>query len=279
MRLSALFSIIRPVNALVSGLTAILAYLIATGTIIPGTVLLFLIVLCITGAGNTINDYYDAAIDRINRPSRPIPSGTITERGALFWSLTLFTLGVILSLFTNVFCAAIAVVNSLVLILYAARLKGIALAGNLAVAYLTGSIFLFGAVYAGIPAIIPVLPIALITFFGTLGRELLKDAEDITGDAAGGAKTLAVSLGIQKTGILALVSLIIAVGSSLVPAGYWGAGYLLLILPVDCLILAAGLLAVRCTTPGDLVCSRATSLLKAGMFAALAVFAVSAVLF
>jgi geranylgeranylglycerol-phosphate geranylgeranyltransferase len=277
MQLVSFVTILRPANAMVSGCTAILAYLIATGTLITETALLFLIVFVVTGAGNTINDYFDAGIDRINRPGRPIPSGAVSEKAALSYALILFTAGIALSFLTNAICAGIAVFNSLVLILYAARFKGIPFIGNLTVSYLAGSIFVFGGALAGIPGILATLPLTAITFSGTLARELLKDAEDVEGDSAFGAKTIPLIAGIRPAAILALAVVLVAIAFSFVPFLSWGVTYLLLIGPVDLLILAAGIMAVRCDTPECLKSCRATLLLKAGMFAALAVFAVSAV--
>ena len=66
------FTIIRPANSFIAGLAAIVAYLIATGTLVYDVILLMAIVTLITAAGNVINDYYDTAIDAINRPGRPI---------------------------------------------------------------------------------------------------------------------------------------------------------------------------------------------------------------
>ncbi|MBI5656794.1 MAG: UbiA family prenyltransferase [Geobacter sp.] len=48
---------------------------------------------CYYLAGICLNDLCDAAYDRVNRPSRPIPSGTVTPRGALLLTLALFTAG------------------------------------------------------------------------------------------------------------------------------------------------------------------------------------------
>jgi len=47
---------------------------------------------------------------------------------------------------------------------------------------------------------------------------------------------------------------------------------------VDIVILFGASRGLRCTTPGCVRESRATSILRAGMFAALAVFAVAAVI-
>ena len=63
MTIKGYWRIIRPVNSIVAGLAAALAYLIATGTLIPSVIFLVVIVILITGAGNTINDYFDVSID------------------------------------------------------------------------------------------------------------------------------------------------------------------------------------------------------------------------
>ena len=93
MKLTAFFRIIRPLNAVMAGFAAVLAYVIATGTLIPAVLIVFFIVLLITAAGNVINDYHDAAIDAINRPDRPIPSGEIGRSAALIYAILLFVLG------------------------------------------------------------------------------------------------------------------------------------------------------------------------------------------
>jgi geranylgeranylglycerol-phosphate geranylgeranyltransferase len=57
------------------------------------------------------------------------------------------------------------------------------------VAYLAASIFLFGGALNGLDGLLRNIPVASITFFAMLSRELLKDAEDVEGDRAGGADT------------------------------------------------------------------------------------------
>ena len=145
------FRICRPANSLVAGLAAIVAYLIATGTVVPAVLFLFAIVALITAAGNVINDYYDADIDAVNRQDRPIPSGTVTRQAAFRFAAVLFLAGIAVSLFTTPLCTVIAAFNALLLVGYAARLKSTPLAGNLTVAYLSASIFLFGGALAGSP--------------------------------------------------------------------------------------------------------------------------------
>ncbi len=271
-------AILRPVNAVVSGLVAALAYLIAGGA--PGAVLLwlFLAAVLVTGAGNTANDCYDAAIDAVNRPGRPIPSGRVSRRGAARYAAVLFLAGVLCAVPVGTAPALIAASNSLLLWLYAARLKRIALLGHLAVAYLAASIFLFGGAAAGLAGIERVLPLTLITLLGTVGRELLKAAEDVEGDREGGARTFAVLYGVRATARLALAFALAGVAASALPYAAWGLPYAVLIAPADLLILGGSLRAVRCTAGDCVRDARATSLLKAGMYLALAAFGGAALL-
>ena len=136
MSVAGLFIITRPLNSITAGLAAVVAYLIATGTIISSVLLLYAVVTLVTAAGNVINDYFDVEIDRVNRPDRPIPSGQVTLPVARSVAVTLFLAGILICLFTNALCITIAVLNSLLLIGYAVRLKRTPLFGNIAVSYL-----------------------------------------------------------------------------------------------------------------------------------------------
>ena len=272
MSLSPYITIIRPANAVVSGITAVIAYLIASGTTPLSAFLLFCIVTVICGAGNVLNDYFDRDIARINRPDRPIPSGAVTPERAAVCAGVLFVLGILASLATNLWCLAIAVFNAALLIAYAAKLKKMPLFGNLSVAYLSGSIFLFGGVLVGPESFAVTLPLFAITFFGTLAREILKAAEDIEGDAAGGATTLPMLLGVQRSGYLAVGLILCAIAASVLPYSRWGAVYLVLIGIIDLFILYAAAKSIRCRTPAELIAAKSTSQIKYGMFAALFLF-------
>ena len=128
---------------------AIVGLAIAGGLEPLAAALIFLTVFLITGAGNAINDYYDREIDAINRPKRPIPSGRISARAAFYYSLVLFAVGCLCAGLVNQICLEVAAFNSVLLFLYARNLKATPLAGNICVAFLTGSAFLFGGAAAG----------------------------------------------------------------------------------------------------------------------------------
>jgi geranylgeranylglycerol-phosphate geranylgeranyltransferase len=123
-----------------------------------------------------------------------------------------------------------------------------------------------------------VLPLALITLLGTVARELVKAAEDVEGDREGGARTFPVRFGVRPTVRLALAFAVAGVGASVLPYAAWGLPYLALIAPADLLILGGALRAARCTTGDCVRDARAATLLKAGMFLALAAFGAAALL-
>ena len=158
----------------------------------------------IGGGGYAINDYFDYPIDKINKPKRVLPSGKIRPKTAFMFAGFLFALGIAFSFFTqNIFCVVIAVVNSLFLFYYARYYKMKFLSGNLIVAFTAASAFIYGGFSNhnfGNSLII-----AIFSFFYTIVREFIKDAEDISGDILFKAKTIAVKFGERKTVIFAII--------------------------------------------------------------------------
>lgn len=274
--LSGMIRILRPVNSIVAGLAAVLAFFIATGTFILTSLLLFPVVFCITAAGNVVNDWYDVEIDAINRPDRPLPSGAVSMATARLMAILLFLAGIGFSMLTNSLCLIIAVANSVILVLYAAWLKRVAFIGNMTVSYLSASIFLFGGALGGMVGMIRILPIVVITFLAMISRELLKASEDLEGDMAAGARTLPVLIGVRKTVILAFFFSIGAIIASAIPVIRWGWYYLAGIGIVDLVIFIGSAMAITCTSSSCVKWSRATTSLKFGMFASLLVFTLSA---
>jgi len=143
----------------------------------------------ILGGGNSLNDLCDLEEDRRNRPSRPIPSGRTRPMTAGIWAGVLFASGLSVALpLGRPFLVALSAVG--LLVLYDVLLKRLPLVGNLAVALLGGTAFLYGGMAVGRieGALVP----AVLAFLLHLGRELIKDAEDVEGDREAGARTLAV---------------------------------------------------------------------------------------
>ncbi len=278
MSVSGYLRIIRPVNAVLAGAAAAFAFWITGGTDITAAALLFLSVTAICGGGNTINDCLDVEIDRINRPERPIPRGEVTMRGGSIFTVVLFAAGFLCSLPLMPWCPLLAVVNILLLILYSTSFKWMPLFGNICVSYLTGSAFLFGGMAVGPASFLLTAPLFLVTFFGTLSYEMVKDAENLFGDEKDGAYTYPMLVGVKTAGITAFVCMAGAAATAFIPVLYWGLPYVFFIAAVDVFLLSSVAKLLRYRTSADVAAAKISGTMKIGMFAAVAVFFVSAVL-
>jgi len=192
-------TILRPLNLLQAALAVVLttAFL---GELDQVNILALLIlsVITINGGGNIINDIYDLEIDRINRPNRPLPSGAMTVTSARNYLVALFASGVLLAWFISTDAFIIAGPISIsILIAYSAWLKRLPLIGNLAVSFMLGLAFVYvGSAFGRIET---TLPMAALAFGFTLIREIIKDLEDMAGDAEDKARTLPLIWGERKT--------------------------------------------------------------------------------
>jgi geranylgeranylglycerol-phosphate geranylgeranyltransferase len=154
-------------------------------------------------SGNIINDIYDIDIDRVNKPSRPLPSSKISIKESYILYFALIAVSAFISSLLNEKAIAIVLVSILILFFYSKYLKRIPLVGNITVAFLTGLVFIFGGVVVENPAaaIVP----ALVAFLINLIREIVKDMEDVEGDRKSGVITFPIKFGFQKSKIIILI--------------------------------------------------------------------------
>ncbi len=196
-KLFGYFQLVRGNNILILILSILAAFVISEVEYSPvyRTVVLISASLIFAG-GNALNDYFDLATDIINRASRPLPSGKISPSSAKNFGIALLVLGILLTYFLarfHLFCATIA---GLILFLYDVELKKRFLIGNIAIAFLSGLVF----IYAGGPKInLPLFFTSAFAFLLHLAREIIKDMEDIAGDIVLGASTLPIKLGTKKS--------------------------------------------------------------------------------
>ncbi|MDP8228565.1 MAG: geranylgeranylglycerol-phosphate geranylgeranyltransferase [Candidatus Electryoneaceae bacterium] len=234
MTIKTLWELSRPLNSLITGLTVIVGGILAAniGTTIVGWTLELagLSAALVAVGGNAINDAYDAAIDHLNRPERPIPSGRIGVDQAFLFGIALMIIGTGLGFSLSVPLGWIALVVSVLLWGYSAWWKMLPMIGNIVVALCGGLAFIYGAMAVGNPlnGLIP----ALFAFLIHLAREIVKDAEDESGDRACKARTLPIVIGIQSAQRIAILVLIVLIASTVVP--YWigqlGFGYLTIVM-------------------------------------------------
>lgn len=201
-----------------------------------------------TGAGNALNDYLDRESDRVNHPARPIPSGRIRPEGARLLAAALFVASVLAAVFVNALALAILLVNVVVMVTYEIRFKARGGPGNAMIAYLVGSLFLFGgaAVFEGpTDQLVRTLSLAVLAALSTAGREVVKDIEDLAGDVA--RTTLPRRRGVRSAAIAAAAAWILAVALSFVPyaLGTLGLAYLPVVILADATFIYAALHSAR----------------------------------
>jgi len=149
----------------------------------------------ISAGGNSINDFFDLEIDRINKPNRPLPKGEISPFSALRFSISLFLLGILLSFWVKPLSVLVAFVACGLLIVYSSHFKRKLLWGNLTVSLVSALAFFYGGI-ATRDFRLSLIPAAFALLFH-LGREVLKDVEDLKGDTFSGASTLPIRLGVE----------------------------------------------------------------------------------
>ncbi len=201
--------IMRPVNCIMGSLTVIIGIL-NTRTGIPFDMLLINIILGVlayyflAGSGMIINDIYDIEIDKVNRPNRPIPSGSVSLKQAKILFILTFGIGVAIAVihsllfnlgFINIILAAFFGFIGWV---YAKYGKNSGFPGNIIVSVSFSIGLIYGAVLNSL--IIPsyIYFFFLTSFFLLMAREVIKGCEDIEGDKTEGVKTLAIKIGIKK---------------------------------------------------------------------------------
>jgi geranylgeranylglycerol-phosphate geranylgeranyltransferase len=199
--------ILRPGNAMMA-VIAIFLMAVISGKFTLEALMAAVVVFIVTGAGNSINDYFDHKIDAINKPERPIPSGRISLKKALIYSVSLFVVGIIIAFAINFLLGMIAFLSSLLMIYYARDLKTKCLIGNMSISFLTGLCFVFGGI--AVNQIMVSIYLGFYAFLMTMAREIVKDMEDMEGDKEEGATTLPIVYGKKTSSVIAAFFMIFA---------------------------------------------------------------------
>ncbi len=179
-------------------------------------VLLSLSSVLIAAAGYIINDYFDLHIDRVNKPDKVVVEKIIKRRWAIIWHWVLSGLGIAIGFYLswklrNIFIGPSNTLCVLLLWFYSTTFKKKLLLGNVMISLLTAwvigvlylcefrlhrfvdpeyhgalsRIYKFAVVYASFAFII------------SLVREVIKDMEDMEGDARYGCRTMPLVWGLN----------------------------------------------------------------------------------
>ena len=95
MRLRPYFELVRLPNVVASPADSLTGWLVVGGSLASWTrsVPLALASVCLYAAGMALNDLCDVEVDRVERPSRPLPSGRVSTRSAALLSGILLAAG------------------------------------------------------------------------------------------------------------------------------------------------------------------------------------------
>jgi geranylgeranylglycerol-phosphate geranylgeranyltransferase len=240
-KILSLIIVMRPHNVAAAVLSVAVGFAMTGSTRWPWLVLAA--AAFATAAGNTINDIYDVDIDRV-------------------------AVSVFLMLFLPGNAALWIGVWIVLLHIYSWRLKRMYLAGNILVSAVAGSGFLLGA-HVGGDIAAGAIP-AAFTFFFVMGREIVKDTDDITGDTACRAATFPIVSG-KRAALTTALAIFLALCIS-IPAptfmGIYGRPYaLVMLLSVVPILLISIWIIVTGRALGTV-----STLLKIGMFFGCAAF-------
>jgi 4-hydroxybenzoate polyprenyltransferase len=161
--------------------------------------------MAVTAGGNVVNDCYDHALDRLNKPEKTFIPDRISLAGAWrlyaflvvtgfaaaaylagkydHWpSLAVYPLAVGLLWFYSAYAQKRPLLGNLIVAAFCAAVVYLPLWGEMA-AWTKGPHWVILHLYAG------------FAFWSTLARELVKDMEDVKGDASAGYRTLPIAFG------------------------------------------------------------------------------------
>jgi 4-hydroxybenzoate polyprenyltransferase len=239
-KLADFFKLIRWPNLLFIALTQVLFFfcvvepVLYNGVHMPRENSILFLILCVSSvliaaAGYIINDYFDLNIDLVNKPSRMVVDKSISRRWAIFFHMFLSVAGILMGFYialqngnwvigiANTFCVFF-------LWFYSTTFKKKLLSGNIMISLLTAWVVfvvylltihqktdLFNLISPGAPQ--KLLRLAILyssfAFIITLVREIVKDVEDMEGDAKYGCRTMPIVWGVEFSKVFASIFMII----------------------------------------------------------------------
>jgi len=274
----AYLELLRPLNCVMIAVAVLVAGFMAIGFRVQDYFVIEpLAMLCafaFAGAGNAMNDYFDSETDKVNHPERPIPSGRMKRENARYASIALFAASNALALAVawyswDALPFLIVAVATLLMVSYETWSKKRGFVGNVVISLLIAIGFAFGG--AVVHRVDMVVVPALLAALSNVGREVLKDIEDMKGDRD--RTTLPMTVGLKKAGTIAASFFAAAVALSPLPyaIGMWSVYYLYAVLAADVIFIY-----VIITSFSN--ASNAQKASKLGMAVALAAFMVGGAL-
>lgn len=158
-----------------------------------------LLAMMLNAGSNAFNQIFDLEIDSINKPGRPLPSGRLSLGGAGCFSAVMYVLSLFLAWLVNYQCLVIVAAGAAFTMIYSLppiRTKRYWPLASITIAVPRG-ILLVAAGWSTAADVRNIEPWYISLVFGgfLLGAASTKDFADVSGDGAGGCRTLPVIYG------------------------------------------------------------------------------------
>jgi geranylgeranylglycerol-phosphate geranylgeranyltransferase len=275
----AIVIMMRPLNGVIAALTLLPAVALGSGHMyLP--IRIAIATFFIASYGYIINDLFDFRADKVNKPKRPFPARKLSAWGGINAALLCLVLGAVALAGSNAAVWLFFGMFIVGLFLYSFKISAWLVSANFWVAALCSSAFLLGGLITH-PSLMQqrmLIAAGVLSFLYHLGREIIKDIEDIEGDRVAGRRTIPVVWGVDFARGVAAISFGLLIVTSYV--SYYACGlsrtYLLLIslavnLPI--VLIFAGLVFRR----GEENIKRASIALKLVMIPALLALTIAGV--
>lgn len=196
--------------------------------------LLVLSSIFVAAAGYIINDYFDLSIDQVNKPDRMVVEKVIRRRSAIIWHWVLSLLGIVIGLYVgwklelHIWIGLVNLLCVICLWFYSTTFKKKLLIGNIIISLLVAWVVLV-IVFAESPSLwssadrpagLRLDKLLRLTFLYagfafviSLIREIVKDMEDMPGDARYGCKTMPIVWGVHVTKVFVATWLVVLLGA------------------------------------------------------------------
>ena len=251
-KIKGLIELLRPELPFAAGICVIIGEIITLGKLpsISELFLGFMWGFFLSGSAMIFNDFFDIEVDKVNAPTRPLPSGLISTSTAIVFTIIITFLGLVASFFINRIAILLYIIFWIIGFLYNWKLKEKGFLGNLFVSSSVAITIILGGIVVGNPWNKAVVIFSMMLFIFDLGEEIAADAMDIEGDKERNIKSIAIIMGREKALYISFILFIIYVGLSFLPVilGLFGINYMIVISLTNILILFWGIKLMKSKT-------------------------------
>ncbi|MDE1828318.1 MAG: UbiA family prenyltransferase [Candidatus Micrarchaeota archaeon] len=248
-KIAAILKLTRIEHSIMLVIAVLAAELIVNGGMLPQTpTLVFSLItpIFISMGAFAINDYFDIKVDRANKKNRPLVTGALMPKEALYIAIATILIGVASSYFINIYCFAIAIFFGAMSLLYSYRLKEMLFWGNAYVALSMVIPFAYGNYVVSSALSWAIVIVSVLIFSSGLAREIHGTIRDLKGDTkVRNAKTIPKYMGRKAASIVALLLYIFAIALSMylflrIPPFQSNMIYAILVALTDLMLLYVG---------------------------------------